>query len=104
MKKFICSTLAICILSAFSLTDVNATEANHPKAPATETPIPAEIQVLINRVYEIREMDRSNLTTVERKELKQELRGIKSELKAVQGIYLSIGALIIIILLLILIL
>ena len=49
-------------------------------------------------------MDRSELTVTERKELKKELRTIKSELKAVQGIYLSIGAIIIIILLLILIL
>jgi len=56
------------------------------------------------RVYEIREMDKSDLTRVERRELRKELREMKKEARAIQGIYLSVGAIIIIILLLILIL
>ena len=103
MKKLIYSVLAIATFSIVSMNDVNAMESK-PATTPSEAPIPEEIQVLINRVYEIKEMDRSELTVTERKELKKELRTIKSELKAVQGIYLSIGAILIIILLLILIL
>ncbi len=67
--------------------------------------VPARVQFLLNRVDEIRAMDRSKLTRVERKELRKELREINTELKSTgNGIYLSIGAIIIIILLLILIL
>lgn len=56
------------------------------------------------RVYEIRDMDKSDLSRVERKALRKELREMKKEARAIQGIYLSVGAIIIIILLLILIL
>jgi hypothetical protein len=104
MKKLIYSLLTLFVLGSFSMNTVQAAEAVKPTATTTETPIPEEIQVMINRVYEIKEMDRSNLTVTQRKELKKELRGIKSELRAVSGIYLSVGALIIIILLLILLL
>jgi hypothetical protein len=103
MKKLIYSVLAVAMLSMLNMTDVKAAETRPVTTPA-EAPIPEEIQVLINRVYEIKEMDRSELSVTERKELRKELRTIKSELKAVQGIYLSIGAILIIILLLILIL
>lgn len=103
MKKIICSALTVFMLAFAGTADVRAAE-NKPATVPSEAPIPEEIQVMINRVYEIKEMDRSNLTSAERKELKKELREIKSELKAVTGVYLSIGALIIIILLLILIL
>ncbi len=50
-------------------------------------------------------MDRSNLTKAERKDLRQELREMNKEAKAIQGrgIYLSLGALIIILLLVLLI-
>ncbi len=65
----------------------------------------ARIEVLKRRVEEIKAMDRSNLTKAERKDLRQELREMNKEAKAVQGrgIYLSIGALIIILLLILLI-
>ena len=103
MKKLIYSVFAVAMLSMLNVTDIKAAETN-PAATPAEAPIPEEIQVLINRVYEIKEMDRSTLTVGEKKELRKELRTIKSELKAVQGIYLSIGAILIVILLLILIL
>jgi hypothetical protein len=56
------------------------------------------------RVYEIRDMDKSDLSREDRKALRKELREMKKEARAIQGIYLSVGAIIIIILLLILIL
>lgn len=58
------------------------------------------------RVEEIRNMDKSKLTSADRKALRHELRDMNTESKALGngGIYISLGALIIIILLLILIL
>lgn len=69
------------------------------------TELPAEVKVMINRLDEIKAMDMSKLSSVEKKELRKEVRTIKKELKSIgKGVYLSIGAIIIIILLLILIL
>jgi N12 class adenine-specific DNA methylase len=80
----------------------------------------SEIETMVNRVLEIREMDRSELTKEEKKELRNELKSIKNELKAYSkseseaiadaaakgadrgGIYISGGALLLIIILLIL--
>ncbi|KGO87878.1 hypothetical protein [Flavobacterium suncheonense] len=60
---------------------------------------------LINRLEEIKNMDRSTLTPAEKRELRKEVKTIKTELKAAKGgVYLSVGAIIIIILLLILLL
>ncbi|HCN84209.1 MAG TPA: hypothetical protein DIT07_11410 [Sphingobacteriaceae bacterium] len=58
------------------------------------------------RVLEIRSMDKSNLTSSERRDLRKELVQMKKEAKAMTsgGVYLSVGAIIIIILVLILVL
>jgi hypothetical protein len=59
------------------------------------------------RVLEIKAMDKSTLSKAERKALRAELKGMNKEAKSMgytSGIYISVGALIIIILLLILIL
>ena len=65
------------------------------------------MSILIARVETIKAMDISALCSSERKELRNELRAIKSDLKSIDGgvtIYLSVGAIIVIILLLILLL
>lgn len=66
----------------------------------------AKINAIKIRVNEIRAMDKSTLTRVEKKALRHELRDMKKEANAAGngGVYLSVGAIIIIILLLILIL
>lgn len=56
------------------------------------------------RVEEIKDMDKSTLTSADRKALRKELRVLGKEARNNGGIYLSVGAIIIIILLLILIL
>jgi hypothetical protein len=67
--------------------------------------VPAEVQAMYDRLDEIKAMDKSEMSSSEKKALRKEVRSIKSELKATgNGIYLSIGAIIIIILLLILLL
>ena len=67
--------------------------ANENPAPVTErTSGEAHAQQLMNRLVEIRDMDKSNLTLSERKALRKD------------GVYLSVGAIIIIALLLIILL
>lgn len=67
--------------------------------------VPAAVQPLLNRLQEIKDIDKSSLTRSEKKELRKEIKAINSEVRANKnGIYLSIGAAIIVILLLILLL
>jgi hypothetical protein len=72
--------------------------------PVTETP-EARIQRIQNRIDEIKAMDKSQMSRAERKALKKEVRAMRDEVKALSGgVYISIGALLVIILLLILLL
>lgn len=62
----------------------------------------AELQA---RLHEIESMDKKQLTRAERKNLRHEVREIKKELATMSGgVYLSVGAIILIALLLILLL
>lgn len=72
----------------------------------TKEQIARRMEEMRQRVDEIKAMDRSSLTKEERKALRVELREMNKEAKAMdqRGVYLSFGAIIIIILLLILIL
>lgn len=64
-----------------------------------------ELSRLTRRVEEIRDMDKSELTAKEKKELRKELKGIKETVKADGGyIYIGAGTLLVIILLVILLL
>jgi len=77
----------------------NGTPVNPAPSP---TEVPAHVQTMLNRIDEIKEMDRSELSRAERKELRKEVREINKELRATgNGIYISVGALIIILLLII---
>jgi hypothetical protein len=87
-----------------SLCTVPATMMAAEKSPITKE-VPAEVKTMLNRLEEIKAMDKSSLKSSEKKELRKEVREIKSALKSSgQGVYLSVGAIIIIILLLILLL
>jgi hypothetical protein len=62
-------------------------------------------QELLQRLEEINGMNKSEMTRLEKKDLRKEVKDIKKEMKAIKGgVYLSVGAIIIIILLLILLL
>jgi len=63
----------------------------------------AEITVLTERVEAIRSMDRSEMTTSEKRELRKELKGIKENVRKDGGvIYISGSVLLLIIILIIL--
>ena len=66
---------------------------------------PDKIKVLFARLEEIKAMDKSDMKSSEKKELRKEVRAIKSELaRNGGGVYLSLGAIIIIVLLLVILL
>lgn len=65
----------------------------------------AEAKIMVSRLEEIKSMDKSNMSSKEKKALRKEVRSIKKSLAELNGgVYLSVGAIIIIVLLLILLL
>jgi hypothetical protein len=107
MKK-----ITICIMTALILSGTIPTQAK--ATPSVPTSIEAsakisesaETESLVLRLNEIKEMDKKDLSSSEKRELRKEVLSIKSTLATQNngGIYLSAGAIIIIVLLLIIIL
>ena len=77
-----------------------------PRSPQSNTSARTEdprARQLLQRLEEIKGMNKSELTRLEKKSLRKEVKGIKNQMKKISGgVYLSAGAVIIIILLLIL--
>jgi hypothetical protein len=105
MKKLTFYLMVIALsLGAFPTT-LFAAEENRLTIEPEPKEIPAEVKTMLNRLEEIKAMDKSSLNSSEKKELRKEVRAIKSELRSSgNGVYFSVGAIIIIILLLILLL
>lgn len=99
-------TTSLFVLMAIALPATAA--AIVPETATVKDPVKTEnvrVQQLTQRLEEIRNMDKSELSRMERKNLRKEVREMKKEMKALSGgIYLSVGAIIIVILLLILLL
>jgi hypothetical protein len=75
-----------------------------PVTTPTETP-EAQVARLSQRLEEIKSLDKSTMTRSEKKALRGEVKAIKKEMAAVSGgVYISIGAILLIALLLILLL
>jgi len=102
MKKLIYS-FALIFMLGLSVNTVSAATTKDKVEMTAEQKV--KLDRIVNRVEEIKAMDKSNLSKSERKELRKELREMKKQARAMGGgVYLSVGAIIIIILLLILIL
>jgi len=103
MKKIIYALVLVFTL-AISTNTVSAADKKEPKTEMTAEQR-AQFNQIVNRVEEIRNTDKSNLTRVEKKALRKELKEMKDKARALSGgVYLSVGAIIIVILLLILLL
>jgi hypothetical protein len=103
MKKQIFILLSL-VLSVFSVSKI---QASPPKEKGVILSIAQkeEEKLMVSRLYEIHQMDKSQLSSTDRKLLRKEVKSIKSKMSEMKGgVYLSVGAVIIIILLLILIL
>jgi hypothetical protein len=104
MKK-ITFCLMMIMLSLNAFPNPLNTEGNLVLASKNASEMPVEIKVLINRLEEINEMDKTALSYSEKKSLRKEVKTINTTLRSSgHGVYLSVGAIIIIILLLILLL
>ena len=106
MKKLAVCTIAALMLFAFSPIQLNAATETTPIATTSAVAIQTtESKELIQRLEEIKDTNKSDLNFSQKKELRKEVRTIKSELKQRgDGIYISVGAAIIIILLLVILL
>jgi hypothetical protein len=105
MKKLFISGLTAVMLFAFMPVQSAAfSDTNRAPVSDTNTIVPRS-QILMERLDEIKEMDKSELTRDEKKELRNEVREIKQEIKGSnRGVFISVGSLILIALLLILLL
>lgn len=105
MKK-ITTILMVCLLSLIVFpTNSFGNTIETTTIPASSKEVPAEVKTMLNRLEEIKKMDKSALSRVEKKELRKEVKTIKKTLRSTgNGVYLSVGAIIIIVLLLILLL
>ncbi|MCK9639079.1 MAG: hypothetical protein M0R39_04145 [Prolixibacteraceae bacterium] len=110
MKK----TIFFGLLMIFTLSTTMAFSSNTATKAATENSAvlaktenklsAEEIAVLTARVEEIRNMDKSAMTSLEKRELRKEMKGIKENVrKSGEIIYISGGTLLLIILIIILI-
>lgn len=103
MKKFIYALVLVFTLG-ISTNTVSAAEDKKAKTEMTAEQ-KAQFERIVNRVEEIRKMDKSNLSREEKRALRKELKEMKQQARVLQkGVYLSVGAIIIIILVLIIIL
>lgn len=103
MKKINVFIIAFMTLAFFSIAPVQAMGNNKgdtkPKMPE------AEMKILVDRLEEIKTMDRTLMNKSEKKELRSEIREINEEIKKNGGgVYLSVFALLLVIVLLILLL
>lgn len=103
MKKLISGVITAFIL--FSAVPAHLSAASAVPSTPASTPATAETTVMMERLYEIKAMDLSAMSSTEKRQLRTEVRAIKSDMRAAsEGVYLSVGAIIIIILLVILLL
>jgi hypothetical protein len=103
MKK--ATLYLITMIALLSFMPNSSMAANENSTVPTEKVESVEAQTMISRLEEIKTMDKSNMTSQEKKALRKEVRSIKKSLTELNGgVYLSVGAIIIIILLLILLL
>lgn len=100
--KNLLKTVSLALFIAIASPASSAMIVPESSTPKTET---GRAEVLMQRLEVIKGMNKSDMSRLEKKELRKEVRAIKKEMKVMSGgVYLSIGAIIIVILLLILLL
>jgi len=101
MKKISRYCLALCLSLVFGTTALQASNALPAPVLTTTTPTTNRSAELTQRLEQIEALDKSQMSSAERKALRKEVKQIK---RARGGVYLSAGAIIIIVILLILLL
>lgn len=102
MKKNIMKSMVVLLVL---ISTPNYAMAGKDKDPLVKEEVSEKTHMLIQRVEEIKEMDKKSMTKDEKKTMKNELQSINKELKQQgNGTYISLGGVIIIVLLLIILL
>lgn len=108
MKKITLAIMALGMSLAFNPLQSNAANAKDVTPTSVVAPNPAEsaeAKALYARLESIEKMDKSDLKSSEKKALRKEVRTIKKQLDAMGGyIYISVGAAVLIVLLIIILL
>ena len=100
MKTLIICLFAACMSLIFIPNELKAASDSLRTQTCDQA---AESRVLISRLEEIKSIDKSTLSSSEKKALRKEVRSIDKQLHSISGgIYLSIGTIIIILILLVL--
>jgi len=104
MKKLtICMLMGLVLLSLAPMPAIAGIAANTVPVDSTKNIEMVESRALTQRLEEINAMDKSSLSSTEKRELRKEVRSIKKRANS-GGVYISVGALLIVIILLILLL
>lgn len=104
MKKIIMLSMTSLLMLLFTPALVNASTGADPMNDSVAAY--QQAYALVARLEEINDMDMADLTRIQKRELRREVRTINKDLNAIYngGIYISVGAAILIVLLLILLL
>jgi predicted PurR-regulated permease PerM len=103
MKNLFKPTLLVILMTFTLATTTQAFSTVPVKIKPIERTSEAESQKMINRLNEIKAMEPSSLTRRQKRELRKEVKTIERNLHTnSSGVYISVGAAIIIVLLLIL--
>ncbi len=104
MKKLHIYFIILVFSAAIFPTTIAASEKNSTVIAASIEEVPDHIKVMINRLHEIKQMDKSALTRLEKKQLRKEVKAIKSNLENPEkNVFASIGGVLIVILVLVLV-
>ena len=102
MLKNFSRLILLIALTGFSLTSFSSPLTIDGTPTANEKPTAQQLMV---RLHEIKELAKTDLSPSEKNDLRKEVKDIRKQLKQTsKGIYLSVGAIIIILLILILLL
>jgi hypothetical protein len=107
MKKIILCLIVTCLLLTILPYQLNAANKTTSSSIVVSKPAnsEAEAKALMLRLNEIKDMDKSNLTPTDKRELRREVISIRERLRSITGgVFVSAGAIIIILLLLIILL
>ncbi len=104
MKNLLKAVLLVIFITVAQTSQSKDLAGNSRLTNHSETMYAAEAQKLTSRLEEIKAMDKSSMTRTEKKALRKEVKAIRKSMDSSGGIYLSVGAVILIIVLLIILL
>lgn len=98
MKKIAFYVITVMMLLSITTIPVSAShEMSTVSLIGNEKSESVEAKAMMSRLEEIKAMDKSNMTSKEKRELRKEVRSIKKSMTELNGgVYLSVGAIIII--------